>query len=247
MHLNNTMLANKWLLTIAGLAFGFLSAVTQALPEDAQQEMVILSDSAELDRKAGVVIYKGNVVLTQGTLKIESDRLMILRNGEVVEQAVAEGNPATYQQQIQADQQLTTASGQRIDYFATRKEVQIQGNAELHQEGNQFSGEKITYDITNERVLASSAEPQETVDPQTGEAEKPQRIKVVIQPEKKPEPEPTTEPEIQSQPEAEPQLETETQSEASQSTETSQSTKELREVKELLATPDAPTDTAEQP
>lgn len=179
------MFPNKWLLTTLLIIVGSLPLSSHALPEDAQQEMVILSDSAELDRKAGVVIYKGNVVLTQGTLKIESDRLMILRNGDVVEQAVAEGNPARYQQQIQAEQQLTTASGQRIDYFSTRKEVQIQGDAQLHQEGNQFSGEKITYDITNERVLASSSEPEDAVDPQTGEAEKPQRIKVVIQPEKK--------------------------------------------------------------
>ncbi|UTW48619.1 lipopolysaccharide transport periplasmic protein LptA [Bacterioplanoides sp. SCSIO 12839] len=179
------MFPNKWLLTTLLIIVGSLPLSSHALPEDAQQEMVILSDSAELDRKAGVVIYKGNVVLTQGTLKIESDRLMILRNGDVVEQAVAEGNPARYQQQIQAEQQLTTASGQRIDYFSTRKEVQIQGDAQLHQEGNQFSGDKITYDITNERVLASSSEPEDVVDPQTGEAEKPQRIKVVIQPEKK--------------------------------------------------------------
>lgn len=179
------MFPNKWLLTTLLIIVGSLPLSSHALPEDAQQEMVILSDSAELDRKAGVVIYKGNVVLTQGTLKIESDRLMILRNGDVVEQAVAEGNPARYQQQIQAEQQLTTASGQRIDYFSTRKEVQIQGDAQLHQEGNQFSGEKITYDITNERVLASSSEPEDAVDPKTGEAEKPQRIKVVIQPEKK--------------------------------------------------------------
>lgn len=179
------MFPNKWLLTTLLIIVGSLPLSSHALPEDAQQEMVILSDSAELNRKAGVVIYKGNVVLTQGTLKIESDRLMILRNGDVVEQAVAEGSPARYQQQIQAEQQLTTASGQRIDYFSTRKEVQIQGDAQLHQEGNQFSGEKITYDITNERVLASSSEPEDAVDSQTGEAEKPQRIKVVIQPEKK--------------------------------------------------------------
>jgi len=162
------------------------SAVSLALPEDAQQQMTILSDSAELDRKAGVVVYKGNVVLTQGTLKIESDRLMILRSGDVVEQAVAEGSPARYQQQIQPGQQLTTAAGQRIDYFATRKQVQIKGNAQLQQEGNQFSGETIIYDITNERVQASSqTNSSEDNNSETTTPDKPQRIKVVIQPEAK--------------------------------------------------------------
>ena len=157
----------------------FVAAAVQALPEDAQQEMTILSDSAELDRKAGIVIYKGNVVLTQGTLKIESDRLMIIRNGNVLEKAVAEGNPARYQQQINVDQGLTRAQGNRIDYFAARKEVQITGDGRMQQEGNEFSGEKITYDIANEKVLAKSTQTDVGA-----EAEPQQRIKVVIQPEK---------------------------------------------------------------
>jgi len=172
------MFRNNFSMLLMILISTISSVSVQALPEDAQQEMTILSDSAELDRKAGIVIYKGNVVLTQGTLKIESDRLMILRNGNVLEKAVAEGKPAKYQQQISADQQLTHAHGNRIDYFAARKEVQITGDARMEQEGNEFSGEKITYDITNEKVVAKSSAV-------TGSAEKtPQRIKVVIQPEK---------------------------------------------------------------
>ena len=87
---------------------------TQALPQDAEQEMVIFSDTAELDRKAGIVIYKGNVVLTQGTLTINSDRLMILRNGDVLEKAVAEGKPAVFKQQLSADQGLTTADSELV-------------------------------------------------------------------------------------------------------------------------------------
>lgn len=167
---------NVRIFVLAVLAF--ISSTGQALPEDAQQEMIILSDSAELDRKAGIVIYKGNVVLTQGTLKIESDQLMIIRNGDVLEQAVAEGRPARYQQQINAEQGLTHAQGNRIDYFAVRKEVQITGNGHMQQEGNEFSGEKITYDIANEKVLAKATQTHRGAD-----AEPPQRIKVVIQPE----------------------------------------------------------------
>ena len=146
---------------------------TQALPQDAEQEMVIFSDTAELDRKAGIVIYKGNVVLTQGTLTINSDRLMILRNGDVLEKAVAEGKPAVFKQQLSADQGLTTAEGQRIDYFALRKEIHIKGQGRLLQEGNEFNGEKITYDMTRERILATSENDEGTTS---------ERIKVVIQP-----------------------------------------------------------------
>lgn len=169
----------------AGLAAALLASFTMtamALPQDAQQEMTILSDSAEYDGKAGIVIYKGNVVLTQGTMTIKSERLMIIRNGKVLEKAVAEGKPATYQQQIKADQGMTTARGNRIDYFATRKEVLFTGQAHMQQEGNEFSGKLITFDIDKERVSANSGISR--IPGQQDQSEQtPQRIKVIIQPE----------------------------------------------------------------
>ena len=47
-----------------------LPVLAHALPEDFDQEVVIVSDRAEIDRQAGVVIYEGEVILTQGTLRI---------------------------------------------------------------------------------------------------------------------------------------------------------------------------------
>ncbi len=168
---------------LAGLFVLCSAASAYALPDDWQQEMVILSDHAELDRKAGVVIYEGNVILTQGTLRIESERLLIIRTDNTLEKAVAEGTakkPARYQQQINPGKPLTKAHGQRIDYFARQREVNIQGNAQLQQDGNLFSGERILYDMTKETVSASGGN---STSGQTGGNGEKQRIKVVIQPQ----------------------------------------------------------------
>ncbi|MBU2037567.1 MAG: lipopolysaccharide transport periplasmic protein LptA [Gammaproteobacteria bacterium] len=168
---------------LAGLFVLCSAASAYALPDDWQQEMVILSDHAELDRKAGVVIYEGNVILTQGTLRIESERLLIIRTDNTLEKAVAEGTakkPARYQQQINPGKPLTKAHGQRIDYFARQREVNIQGNAQLQQDGNLFSGERILYDMTKETVSASGGT---STSGQTGGNGEKQRIKVVIQPQ----------------------------------------------------------------
>lgn len=168
---------------LAGLFVLCSAASVYALPDDWQQEMVILSDHAELDRKAGVVIYEGNVILTQGTLRIESERLLIIRTDSTLEKAVAEGTakkPARYQQQINPGKPLTKAHGQRIDYFARQREVNIQGNAQLQQDGNLFSGERILYDMTKETVSASGGT---STSGQTGGNGEKQRIKVVIQPQ----------------------------------------------------------------
>jgi len=154
------------------------SMMTQALPDDWQQEMTVMSDRAELDRKTGIVIYQGHVVLVQGTLRIDADRLTVYRSGNLLERAIAEGEPAHYQQQVTAGKPLTKAEGLRIDYLAGAREITLTGNARLEQDGNLFSGEKIQYDMTKETVSASGGAPAAgTVD------EPPSRIKMVIQPQ----------------------------------------------------------------
>ncbi len=185
---------------LAGLFVLCSAASAYALPDDWQQEMVILSDHAELDRKAGVVIYEGNVILTQGTLRIESERLLIIRTDNTLEKAVAEGTakkPARYQQQINPGKPLTKAHGQRIDYFARQREVNIQGNAQLQQDGNLFSGERILYDMTKETVSASGGT---STSGQTGGNGEKQRIKVVIQPQAPAEPATDNSKSVQEQP-----------------------------------------------
>ncbi|AHK17250.1 lipopolysaccharide transport periplasmic protein LptA [Thalassolituus oleivorans] len=168
------------------LAVSSISQLALALPDDWQQEITILSDRAEIDRKAGTVIYEGNVILTQGTLRIESDRLMILRSGNTLEKAVAEGNngkPARYQQQVTAGKPMTRAHGDRIDYFAARRQVTLTGDSQLEQDGNLFSGEHIVYDMDKETVKADGgtrSDSQATPDSGTSGD---RRIKVIIQPQ----------------------------------------------------------------
>ncbi len=167
---------------LAVMSLSVIASYTVALPDDWQKEMTILSDSAEIDRRAGTVVYEGNVILTQGTLKIEADRLMILRNGDTLEKAVAEGDRARYQQQIEVGKPLTTALGNRIDYYTSERRIIITGDAELEQEGNIFSGERITYDMATETVRADGTTAESSTDSTDEDSG---RIKVVIQPPKR--------------------------------------------------------------
>ena len=181
---------------LAVISLSVIASYAVALPDDWQKEMTILSDSAEIDRRAGTVVYEGNVVLTQGTLKIEADRLMILRNGDTLEKAVAEGDRARYQQQIEVGKPLTTALGNRIDYYTSERRIIITGDAELEQEGNIFSGERITYDMATETVRADGNTAESSTDSTDEDSG---RIKVVIQP---PKPESDSEPASTESPEA---------------------------------------------
>lgn len=156
-----------------GLCSLLLPLHASALQEDWNQEIIILSDRAELDRKSGVVIYQGDVVLTQGTLRIESDRLVVVRNEGRMEKAIAEGGPARYQQQIKPDTATTHAEAQRIEYLAAEQTAILTGQARLRQESNEITGERIRYNMNTEVVSAGQHDGAET----------PSRIRVVIQPQ----------------------------------------------------------------
>jgi len=166
---------------LAALSLSVLASLSQALPSDWQQEMIIQSDRAELDRKTGMVVYEGEVVLTQGTLKIESDRLVLILDGKNLKQAIAEGEPARYQQQVSEDKPVTNARAKRIDYYANDKQITFTGDAELSQENNQFRGQLIRYDITEETVTASGSNNEAAAD--GIETSGKQRIQVIIQPQ----------------------------------------------------------------
>lgn len=94
------------------------------LPTDSEQELHLSSDTAHMDLKRGVAVHKGNVKLTQGSLRIESDELEIHRRGDIIEQVIAIGSPAVLEQQPEVDKAPIIAKGQRIEY-------KLEGNVEL--------------------------------------------------------------------------------------------------------------------
>ncbi|MEN9464999.1 MAG: hypothetical protein RL217_1180 [Pseudomonadota bacterium] len=151
----------------------FAPALALALPEDFDQETVIVSDSAKLDRQAGSVVYSGDVILTQGTIKINADRLTVFRGSDDrLEKVIAEGKPALYEQQIQANEAITHAKALRIEYLAKQRQTLLLGKAHLDRESNVLTGERIWYDMDKEIVSAGEKN-----------GDKPSRIRVVIQPQ----------------------------------------------------------------
>lgn len=151
-----------------------------ALESDATEEITIQSDRAELDRKAGTAIYIGDVILEQGTLKITAERMTLFSNEQrELTKAVAIGQPAHFQQQMEGEKGLTKAQGNTITYLTTNKHVTLQDNAILEQEGNVFTGKTIIYNMISESVSAKGG--TQTGINTDGE-QKPGRVKMVIQP-----------------------------------------------------------------
>ncbi|HZJ93860.1 MAG TPA: lipopolysaccharide transport periplasmic protein LptA [Thiopseudomonas sp.] len=172
-----TLAKTKALLLAASLSL--LSGLVHALPSDSQQPINIQADSAEMDDKRGVAIYRGDVVITQGTLKITGDTVTItLNKNSEIEVFTSVGQPAYYEQQPAADKSIVKAYGITIQYLAADEKIIIIDQAKVIQQGSTFRGEKIIYD-TKQQIVTAGRGKQGTI---TTPAP---RINMVIQPKNK--------------------------------------------------------------
>ncbi|MEZ5573639.1 MAG: lipopolysaccharide transport periplasmic protein LptA [Halioglobus sp.] len=133
----------------------------QALPDDRDQPIHITADKALRDEKKGVTIYSGNVVLIQGSMELEADKLTIFHPSEEAEEIVAEGNPAKMRQQPELDKAVVHAHGNVITYFRNEDKVHLQTDARIEQDGAVVSGDSIDYFIAKQVITAESDQSQE--------------------------------------------------------------------------------------
>ncbi|MCW8194379.1 lipopolysaccharide transport periplasmic protein LptA [Proteobacteria bacterium 005FR1] len=131
-----------------------VAATSTGLPTDSEQELNLSSESADFDLKNGVAIYQGNVKLTQGSLRIESDELVVHRRDEAIDRVIATGSPAVFEQQPQVDQAPVIAYGKRIEYELQNQveKVAIIDNAVLEQGGVVSRCERIEFNLTESTV-----------------------------------------------------------------------------------------------
>lgn len=141
------------------LALGSASAAlqTSGLPEDRRQPIEITAEQAVRDEKVGYTVYSGDVILQQGSLHIEADRLTVFHHGETPERIVALGEPATMTQQPEIDAGLVSASAREIVYEQSRERVVLRKTASIEQDGALVSGEFIEYFMAEQRVHAAAS------------------------------------------------------------------------------------------
>ena len=132
------------------------SPSVQGLPDDRLQAIEITADRAERNEREGFTLYTGTVVLVQGSLRVEADRLTIFHDRENADRIVAQGEPALLQQRPALDKELVVASANRIVYMRSREMVLLQQAASIEQEGAIVSGDSIRYFMAEQRVQADA-------------------------------------------------------------------------------------------
>ena len=146
--MRKTDIATLLLLTTLGLS----AANVSALSTDKDEPAVISADDVEFDFSTGVRIYRGNVKLDQGTMKLRADKLVVEYKDDVLQKATAYGEPAVFQQRPDDKPNDVIGKGKKLELDEINNMVILIDNASINDGEKNASGAMITYDMANDKM-----------------------------------------------------------------------------------------------
>lgn len=136
------------------LLSAFFSRAPLALESDADQPIIIDSNTATYDDKTEVSIYTGNVVFVQGSIRVKSDKLDVyFVNGET-EKLVFTGKPAKFKQKPHEGDEDITGEALIGEYYPKKDLLVLKKDATVWQGNGAYSSDYIQYDIKTSLVKA---------------------------------------------------------------------------------------------
>lgn len=143
-------------LLIVGSLF-MISKPLLAVQGDTEQPIHINSMQQSLDMPSEVATFTGSVVVTQGTIDIKADKVVVTRpqDGKGQEIIEAYGNPVTFYQ-MQDNGKPVQGRGQKLRYEVVNEYVVLTGDAYIEQLDSNVQGDKITYLVKQQKMEAFS-------------------------------------------------------------------------------------------
>ena len=145
---------------IAVLA-GMIEAVEESKQEQEKQSIEIEAESVMVDEATGYNEFIGDAEVRQGSLVMTAEVIQVQTNADGVETMVAKGTlekPAKYIQSQENQARLIEATATLITYDVNEGMIFLVGDAYLVQGFDSFSGDSLTYDINNDKVLVKGSE-----------------------------------------------------------------------------------------
>ena len=134
-----------------------------ALPDDTQQPIHIVTREAIRDETTGVTLYRGDVRLRQGTIRIAADEIRLgekgsgpfsTRAGNPFFKILARGRPAHLQQLITAGGEITHARANVVEYLRAQSLIRMQDDARVEQGTTLMRGGVFEYLIERQKIRA---------------------------------------------------------------------------------------------
>ncbi len=163
----------------------FLLAVSSAHAERADREKPVNleADRVTVDDLKQTATFEGNVLLTQGTLTIRGNRMVVQQDAEGFKTGVAYGNLAHFRQKRDGVDEYVEGYAERIEYDSKAEKLQMFNRAYIKRGDDDVRGNYISYDAATEffRVIGGGKQAATAGNPEG-------RVRAVIQPKPKPKP-----------------------------------------------------------
>jgi lipopolysaccharide export system protein LptA len=142
-------------LLIAVLAYVLAAPAARALKDDRDQPVHVKADSVDMDEKTGVAVYRGNVAVTQGTLRIRAERVEVRLSRDRKTQTVqASGTPVRLSQRPDGGEEEIHIAARHLTYRARTREVDLSGDVRLRQGSDEFRSHTLHYELDSKRLNA---------------------------------------------------------------------------------------------
>ena len=145
---------NKIVILIALLISQPISYAEKA---DRDKPIEIEADTMTVDDAKSTSIYTGDVILTQGTLLIKADELIVRQDKQGFQHSTSLGSPTTFKQKMEGSNEYIQGKALRIEYDGHMDKIHLYKNAEVKRGKDIVVGDYITYDANAEVAQAMSS------------------------------------------------------------------------------------------
>ncbi len=158
-----------------------LAASLHAFAEaaDRNQPIELEADTVTVNDAKKISTYSGNVILTQGSLVIHAEKLIVREDEQGFQHSTSTGNPSTFKQKREGKNEYMEGSAQRIEYDGRMDKVQLYTRASVKRGEDIVRGDYISYDANAEYAEVLGGVKSESGGPSSG------RVKAIIQPKNK--------------------------------------------------------------
>ncbi len=138
-----------------------LSSAVSAAP--AAAPVKISADTLELNQQAQSTTYSGNVLLTQGQMKLTADSLTVFVRDGKLGSIEASGTPARFETRLDDDTPVVGEAG-KIVFDSAAGLLTLIGDGRLRQGQNRIENDYIEYDLNRGNLKAGGKKAKKRVE-----------------------------------------------------------------------------------
>lgn len=154
------------------LAWVLYASLSHAELNDRNQPMQIEADQVLMNEAVQVSTFTGNVQISQGTLQLRGDKVIVSQDKQGYKIGKVYGSVASFRQKREGLNEYVEGFGERIEYDTHNQTLDMYGQARLKRDQDYIRGEHINYNAQSEIFLVDNVGAIKGV---------PHRVKAVMQ------------------------------------------------------------------